>query len=648
MENNNILDSDKLRKEYSFVETLDSKTDMYFCSCGQMFPHETQQEVGEEGIQEIKENFDNEMLATLLDIRISLEDEIICPTCSKSFKNNTERKKLFTIGNPFIEGFGMLEDEKQLTLCFSEAYGKLIITDKYNHNSDDFSNLTNKFILSIEENTKYIRIDKLKKEAYFKCGENEEKIDLDSLIKYLNLFFETNTTKIINLHNIHIFISKLAEFVNDSNNIEVINEFMSYLRSNPLQAGFDYIKKLLAVFIGIMTYGNLSTVAMTKGGNFLYDLMIECDIPSSSVMKEKNATSPIKIFNFLVQNYINKLNAEVNEDNKESFNFSYKSKKMIEKETGNVVENEEERTINISIKNIEDYKEGKVSHTEGGYKVLDAVDDGTVSSFIFKKINNFHEYKKIIKYFKFYDKSEVIHIMNRYDVDFLVNVIDFIYFRKKMDLKELFRVFDIILDFLKTKFFIFDYSNIRSFSFIEYDDTLLMMEILKFSPKKHFNKIKTVDELTEYHDKLVSFYAVVTSESEQDCIKVFTSKFLYLEDKTDYDGPLDLQILDSAELIIREGVEMNHSAAAYASNVARGNYLLASIYDKSIDRPINEHDRFTIGFIYDETNGIEFDQVKSYGNDLGSDRFKKLVMNFLVNKDISYRPIKDLKLEDEL
>lgn len=646
----NILDFDKLKREYSFIESLDSETDLYFCNCGQIFPHETQQEVGEESMETIKNNFDNEMLSTLLDIKLSLEDEIICPTCSKSFKNQTERRKLFTIGTPFIEGFGLVEDDNFLTICFSEAYSSLVITDKFKNKQDDFSNLREKFILGINENVKYIKIDKVKKEAYFKdlLSETEQKLDLDNLIKCLNIFFESNVGKIINLHNIHIFISKLAEFVNDSNNIEVINEFMSFLRNNPLQAGFEHIKKLMAVFISIMVYGNLSTIAMTKGGNFLYDLMIECDIPSSSVMKEKNATSPLKIFNFLVQNYITKLNAEVNEDNKESFSFSYKSTKMIEQETGNVIENTEGKTLNINIKNTENYKEGKVAQTEGGFKVLDAIDDGTVSNFIFKKINNFSQYKKVIKYFKFYDKHELINIMNKYDIDFLTNVIDFIYFRKKMELKELFRVFDIILDFLNTKFFVFDYSNIRSFSFIEYDDTLLMMELLKFDPKKHFNKIRTVDELTKYHDELVSYYAVVTSESEQDSIKIFTSKFLYLEDKANYNGPLELKILDSAELIIKEGIEMYHSAAAYASNVARGNYLLASIYDRSNDRPDNEHERFTIGFIYDEINGIEFDQVKSYGNDLGSDRFKKLVMDFLVNKDISFRPIKDLKLESEL
>jgi hypothetical protein len=44
---------------------------------------------------------------------------------------------------------------------------------------------------------------------------------------------------------------------------------------------------------------------------------------------------------------------------------------------------------------------------------------------------------------------------------------------------------------------------------------------------------------------------------------------------------------------------------------------------------------------------LEFHQVKGFANKPGTDRFKKLLMEFLTIKDISYRPIKDLKLQNE-
>ena len=59
-------------------------------------------------------------------------------------------------------------------------------------------------------------------------------------------------------------------------------------------------------------------------------------------------------------------------------------------------------------------------------------------------------------------------------------------------------------------------------------------------------------------------------------------------------------------------------------------------------------ERFTIGFKYDSTyKALIFDQVKGFGNKLGSNRFKNLVMEFLTDKDISFKAYKDLKLKVE-
>jgi hypothetical protein len=178
----------------------------------------------------------------------------------------------------------------------------------------------------------------------------------------------------------------------------------------------------------------------------------------------------------------------------------------------------------------------------------------------------------------------------------------------------------------------------------------MMMEVLEFDPKVDFNKIRTWKELNEYHDNLVKYFSVLKDEEKNGSIMDFVSKFRFLESSQGYDGPLEIRLLSTPGMIINEGVEMRHSASAYARNVAQGWYLMGQVYDKDPSRTDAEPPRYTIGFNYDKLAGLEFDQVKGFANELGdgipkkTDRFKKLMMEWLTAKDISFRPINDLKL----
>jgi hypothetical protein len=178
----------------------------------------------------------------------------------------------------------------------------------------------------------------------------------------------------------------------------------------------------------------------------------------------------------------------------------------------------------------------------------------------------------------------------------------------------------------------------------------MMMAVLKFDPKIHFNKIKTFKELREYHDNLVKYFSVLKDEEKNGSIMDFVSKFKFIEDRANYDGPLEFKLLSTPGMIINEGIQMRHSAAAYATKVAQGFYLMAQVYDKSPERGEDEPPRYTIGFDYNKNTGLEFDQVKGFANELGEgmpkkrDRFKKELMKWMTIKDISYRPIGDIKL----
>lgn len=642
-----ILNLDEIKKEYSFY-LKGNESDRYFCNCGEQFLSDNEEEILElEKVLSGDDDEDEIFGDVYKDIRLALDKNISCPHCEKNYNDPDVRRKLISIGNYFISGFEYEDTDENLILYYAKACPEIYVT------AND-SNIT------FQESIKYIRFEKETKKLYYQdFGDVDEvEFDLDGVIKYVEIFFTNETDKIVNFFKLHMYINILANYVSDTKGSNIVSDFLDFVRSAPSQVGIPYIKKLLSIFYGIIKYSNLSTIALTKDSQFLYDLMLECDIPSSTEMKDSGATSPVKIFNFLVNKYINKLNEEVRAEDKDSQDFAYKSKQRIEYEKEknkeedelnyDVVEDDSE--ANYIIRENKDYKGGKVVRVDGKYQVLDAVEDGTISKFIYNHIENFSQYKQIIKYFKFYDKKSVITMLQKHDLDLLTHAIDVIYFRDKMEKGELDRVLQIIDSFLEGRFMFKDYKNVKEFSFVEYDDTRMMMEMLNHDPRRHFNKIKTYDALVEYHDNLVKYYKTKNEIERSGDIIEFVSKFNFLETKgdSDYEGPLEVVLFDTAERVMQETPEMRHSASEYAINVARGEYLMGSVFDRDPERPEDEMERFTIGFKYDKKNGLVFDQVKGFANKLGSNRFKRLVMEYLTDKDVSFQQIKDLKIKEEL
>jgi len=648
-----ILNLDQIEKEYSFVFD-EKKADRYFCSCGEQFLSSNEEEILD--LQQIlsEESENDELYSGIYkDIKLSLDKKIICPHCDKNFNNIDIKRKLISIGEYFISGYDFQETDNDLVIYYSKVCPGLAKRELEDENVE--------YKIVFDESIKYIRFEKSSKKLFYRefgLSSKEEEFDLDKVILYVNKFFKLETDKVIDFYKLHMYINRLANFVSDTRNGNIVHEFLEFIRNTPNEVGVNFIKKLLSIFYGIIKYSNLSTVALTKSSSFLYELMLECEIPSSKEMDESGATSPVNIFNFLVNKYINKLNEEVNEDNREAHDFAYKSKGRVQYDN-EINKSEEDLSYKLLdedneakyiIRQNKSYRAGKVVNSEGKFQVLDAVEDGSISKFIFKKIENFSQYKQIIKYFKFYDKKGVISLLQKYDINLLTNAIDAFYFRNKMENDELDRILQIIDSYLDSRYFFKDYSNIKHFSFVEYDDAKLMMEVMDFNPKKHFNKIKTYNELVEYHDNLVKFYKVKSEIEKSGAIEEFVSKFRFLETrgKGDYDGPLEVVLFDTAGKIMKEGPEMRHSASEYAVNVAQGTYLMGSVFDRDPNRPSKEKERYTIGFKYDSKyKELVFDQVKGFANELGSNRFKRLVMDYLTDKDVSFQPIRDLRLKEE-
>jgi len=602
----------------------------------------------------------NKMLITgelYKSIKSGIGKEVRCPGCQKNFSTINNQKTLIPTNKYFISAFECSEMNDNLLIFYKKYKAYIQINNEEMH-------AKNKYVLLFNQQKKYIRFEKSTKKFFFKgFVEEEVEFDLDQVIKYTNEMFKEDCDTICGIYNLHIYINLIAKNVIDANNINVVNELLSEIRGTTNNAGLSVIKKIVSIFFGIIKYSNLSTIALTKDSNFLYDLMLECDIPDSQAMIESQATSPMKIFNFLIKNYIQKINEEVNEDNKEKHEFTFKSKTLIHSEEDPdkvfVKTIDKEAELKISYKINDNYKT-KVQNdmSSGAYEVLKISDDANASKFIFKKIRNFSDFKKILKYFKFYNKQEIIELLQKYNLDLLIEVIDIIYFRDRADIKELSRILDLISDFIKTKTLeirpvinksdlIINYGFVKEFDFSFYDDCIMMMEVLEFDPKRHFLKIRKYSELLQYHDNLVRFFNVVSDKEKSKKFKDFVDRFRFLESKEDYDGPLSIKLIDSPGMLIKEGVIMKHSASSYSKKVISNIYLIGQVYDNTENIDNDELKRFTIGFTFHNIKGLEFDQVKGFGNKQGSDRFKKLLMEFLTIKDISYRPIKDLKIQNE-
>lgn len=656
---------------FVFIHPEHKNSDYFLCTCGHQFSHATSSTQEDEfvidiGLQNHNSNAQDDVLNLVKKASLKTKTKVVCPKCNLNFHDSSLKNRIFFTEEKCLGVFN-LESSKDFFKLEYKLYMPYFLEDK----------------IKITEVYKYIQIDRVLNQITYKGFDDPEVlVDLDNLVFCVKNFFDTENPKVIeNLLSVHFAIDELCRFVIDSKNINIFQGLLENIRNRHNYAGFEHIEKIFIIFLGIIKYSNLSTIALTKGAPFLYEVMTNCNMPKSSVLMENKLTAPVKIFNFLANTYTRKLSSDIQESREASFlksGFSWKGKAVkimdsglgIDTDKGELQfevgpETEAEYLINPNAIN---YDGGKVKNDGSGYKVYDEIISADISKSIYNTIKKFSDYKQLIKFMKLVDKNQLINLISKFPLELLVNSIDHIYFRHFSNKAEIERVLMIMDDYAKCSTPHYhadanlanelglgvlytdkpDYKTLFSFSFVIYDDSKMMLDVLKFDTKRHFNKIKTWQELSDYHDNLVKFCRSITEEERSGSIKSFTHKFSFLEERVNYQGPLSVKILDTPALIIREGVEMKHSASSYSSIVAQGTYLICSVYDNDINRPEEEFDRFTMGFWYNKVSGLEFHQVKSYGNELGSDRFKKLVMEYLTCMDIPFRPVKDLRLDEEV
>lgn len=605
-----IVDIGLAKKTFTFYGRFADK-ERYFCKCGKNF------EV--EAIEGSDFSSEDEELSKALGIAsISLRESLKCPHCETNYKTQKNQERLQAIDGFFMSGYKFENNEEMC--CLTVGRIKAVVEDE----SLTFNELTKELFLTKSDN------------KFFFKNEDDSlvEIDLNNVVHYVDLFFDHYSKLSSNMHELHLFCMEIASIVPDSAGME---EMFDESKTN-LLFSIESFKKMFIVFFSTIKYSNLSTITLTKSSSFLYELLRECNPPTAEEMKQANVTSPIKIFNFLANNYIENINQEITQD---KINYQEMAFKLGDKEA------------TFKIKNTEGYKEGKVSKSsDGSYDVLKLETDGKIGKFIYNKIKNFYDYKQLIKYTKHLEYNELMDLMSKYDYELIVSMIDLIYYRNGITLAEIKRLIPLFVDHCTERSSELskringeesveekkvDYKHIKTFDFGFYDDCLMMLKTLEFDPKKDFYKIRTNKDLKTFHDKVVIYYNAIKME-EDIGYQTFFDNFRFLEKRGegDYEGPLEVEILDTPTKVVREGRDMNHSAGSYAARVMDGNYILLKVTDHSEGLTERELTRFTMGIFYNKTSGFEFEQIKSFNNQLGSNRFKQLVMEWLEAKEVTF------------
>ncbi len=613
------------KKNYIFLFEKEKDEKTFFCTCGK----KVNKNNNKADDFEVKIDIDSNPYANIdLFDRLEKTHNIICPKCKTNYALFENSKKIKTANFYFYSIFELKEEGNRVTL-----YNNLIkssCTDKSKY-------------VSIKKDFSYISIDKESKKLFFKKynKNKEQEFSLDSAVSVVENFFnkdsiENNEIEIIeNLFDVHRFINQLASLVVDSKNMDIVEGLMSQMIGKP---GMDVMSKIITIFLGIICYSNLSTIALTKGTVFLYDMMKSCNLPNVVVLSDNNVTSPIKIFNFLVSLENEKIQKDLDSEKGLGQDFVYKSKDGSKKISFNLNDINMER-FGINTHSSIDMSEGKINIREDLTKK-------TVSKYIFNKIEKFDDYKKLIRFTKFISYEELVDLTMKYDVEYLINLFNLIEFRDDINSYSLKQIMPLTLDYLHR------YDNINSkakyqylnyFSFNHYDDSVRMILDLKWDRKKDFDKIKTVNELNVYHDKLVEHYNMLSDKEKYEKFRKIAEKFRYLEDYDKEEG-LKITLLATPQLVLKYAEELKNCAGSYVNRISNGQYLLLMVFDNTKERMQKEHKQFMMGMFIGHT-GLEFEQLKGPCNSLASDRQKEMAMKYLEEKDISFKEVRDLKIE---
>lgn len=601
--------------------------DLYRCSCGNVghvSPERITYKVSDEmSIFGINQEIDNSLNSLLLGKRIINSR---CSKCNKDLSVEEITAKLQNFNTVFFERFYVNETTDSLTLTCIRAGMNYNIQEKFE----------SKVILE-----SYIKINKSSKRIYIKqFNETKHKlIHLDDIFDSIVIFFkrEPEITYSDGYINVHDWIGKLAKTIRDAKNMNIVDELLNYMIG---KSGFDILAKIAVVFLSIISYPNLSTISLTKGNIFLFDLIANCKLPNIQFLKRKQATSPIKIFNTLVQ--LKNKNIQQKLDNDDKSKLEYLN---LNSETSDIIQKIKNENLNI-INQGENIKKNK-----GKIFVRDNISKRSITPLWFSKLKKFSDYENSINWLRIIKFEQFIDLLNKYDLDFLLKAYRVLEFRDDLNYDRIKQFLELMKDYcvesfkLESENQLKNYEPVLKFDFNMFDDCYRMIEELKWDPKKVLFKIKKNKKLYELHENLLKHRSYVSNNEINQRFIEFSEKFKFLENYSkDLNIHLDIKLISTPEQLMNHAVEMHNCAGSYVRKVANGQYISFIVFDNSPERTKEEFYKYMM-VIEITALGLEFVGIKSKFNKYGSNRFKEDVKKYLIDKDINFKDVPSIKTD---
>lgn len=587
--------------------------DKFYCTCGNIMKKNP-----DNGF-EIQISYEDYLKMDFFDTKkLTRRINILCDKCNKDYTRPEVYNTIYNINQKFLEKFYIIENSKYLALYKFRFFCSEKLNDRLDINSEYTA-------LSVSKKNK-------KDKIYFKSYENSEfeSIELNEIIDKVNLFFSASDEIEIteDFIYVHEFIGKLGKYVSDFDNIDIVNELLNKIKYT---SGTEILKKIISCFFGILCYPNLSTLAINKGPSFLFDLMENCPLPTSKYMKQSGATSPLKIFNFLIDLKNKELQIQLDSDDENKLGYKF------------INENGKEFYIKYDIKRF-DQNIGNVTKSSNKVFVRDQIIERQISPYIFNIIKSVQDYENLIKYLRFITYEKLIHLCMNYNKDFLIELYKLIEFRDDVNYDRIIQFANLVEDFCRTidvnKENNIIIEDISKYDFNIYDDCQRMLVELGWDFDKLFFKIKKHSKLLKFHDDLVKHRSHLNDKELNKKYIDFSDKFKYLEN---YKGPIQIKVIDSPEKLVKKATDMKNCAASYVRRVALGEYIAFTVYDNNHERKSEEFYEYMM-ILELGKYGLEFIGVKGPCNIYGPDRLKKDVINFLENNDISYKEVPSIKL----
>jgi hypothetical protein len=672
-----LISKDAIAKDFTFhYDNLDNNVDQFFCRCGHRIDMDRKTSASEIKVS-VREGNDITDFTNLFGSGSIARFNLNCDKCNTDYSTIENSRYVQEANKEFMESYCFQEDDNSIRIIKQRFAGHVI---KEEVRTAFVVKTESDNTIELRETLYWIRFNKEDKKLFYKSAtEIEHEITLDKVLSIVKTFFSPvivtgnerkETVKFTErLFDVHLFVDRMANFVSDSKNMNIIEEIMSQMVG---KAGLDIIEKVTSIFFGIISYSNLSTIALTKGTVFLYDMMNDCHLPNVKELSDNGATSPLKIFNYLV-NYKNvEIIEEFKADDKESAGYVFKGKGGLE------------TNLKFDSKRFDQARQTERTH-EGEIFIKEDITKKSVSPYIFNKIIKFSDYKILIKYTKFISYAELIELVKKHDIRLLVGIMNIIEMRNGLNIAVINQFLSLGMDAVRRKALLdkniinskldskfvrdqysnieedlekspivfdealenelvelYDFTVLKYFDFTNYDDSLRMIFALRWDPAKEFYKLKTIESIEEYHDQLQEHFSLLSDDEKNKDFTTFVRKYQFLED---YDSAIfKIRTIKTPDSLLNQAKEMKNCASSYVNRVSSQQYLLCIIEDTDPLKDKKEVDKYMLGLRADKRCMLEFDQVKGPCNIQGSDRFKKNMMKYLEDKDISYKELSDLRL----